>query len=311
MSITEKARDRAKRNPTWLVGILLGAHLLYVSFNRVPGRSDLWVFQVVLTSITYPIQAGAIHTFAWIKNGVSTYFSLRDSRVENERLRAERTQIETKNIELREKVRALEQVRGLKAYVAEDKYQGIEAHVIARDANRLFNTFLIDKGSSNGLVKDQPVLSGGALVGRVINTWPLSSQVLMITDERHGAGAIIGQTIDSRNLGVVKGKKEYFCEMRLIAPPEKIENGEQVITSGQDGIYPKGLLIGQVKRTDGGSSVVPQVVEIEPAAPLGKLETVLVLKVRPEEIRRPYNELTGEEKKQEKAPDRKKARSGA
>ncbi len=306
MSIKDKAKDRVKKNPTWLLGILLGAHLLYVSFNRVPDHPELWVFQMVLTSITYPIQAGLANGLAWIGNGIDTYFSFRDSRQENERLRAERTQIETRILEMQEKIGALEQVQALKAWETENKYQGIEARVVARDANRLFNTILIDKGSASGVIKDQPVVSGGALVGRVVNTWPLSSQVLMITDERHGAGAIIGQIIESRYLGVVKGKKDYICEMRLIAPPEKIENGEQVITSGQDGVYPKGLLIGRVKKTDGGSVVAPQVVEVEPAAALGKLELVSVLNIPPNRIRSPLEELTNEEKKQEKAPDRKK-----
>jgi rod shape-determining protein MreC len=310
VSFADKAKDRAKKNPTWLLGILLVLHLIVVSFNRAPDRPELWILQAVLSTITTPAQSILANGIAGVKGLWSTYFSMRDARLENDKLRAERAQLETQLIEQREKVKLLEQVEALRKWQADSKYDGVQARVVARDANQLFNTVFIDKGSSSGIVKDQPVVTAEGLVGRVINALPFSSQVLLITDKRHGAGAIIGQTETNRLLGVVRGKSEYLCEMRFIAPPEKIENGEQVITSGQDGIYPKGLLIGRVKKPDGGSAVAPQVVEVEPAAPLGKLETVSVLAIQPNQIHRELDDVTNEEKKQEKAPDRKKERPG-
>lgn len=284
----------------------MGVHLLAVSLNRVPGQPNLWIVQVVLSTIIAPAQSVMAHGWAGVTGIWSDYFSMRDSRIENERLRAERSQVETELIDLREKVKLFEQVDALREMQADNKYAGVQALVIARDANQLFNTVLIDKGSTSGVAKDQPVVTVEGLVGRVINAWPLSAQVLLITDERHGAGAIIGQTEDNRLLGVVRGRKDYFCEMRFIAPSGKVENGEPVITSGQDGIYPRGLLIGRVRRIDGGSAVAPQVVEVEPAAPLGKLETVSVLAIDRDQIRRAIDQLRSEEKKQANAPDRKK-----
>jgi rod shape-determining protein MreC len=153
-------------------------------------------------------------------------------------------------------------------------------------------------------------MTAEGLVGRVIVVSPISSRVLLITDERHGAGAIIAQTAENRLLGVLKGKTQSLCELRFLAAPGKLENGEQVITSGQDQLYPKGLLIGRVRNLN-NSGVIPQAVEVEPAAPLEKLETVSVLMVSPEEISRQYDELIREEKekekeKQDKTPDRRR-----
>ena len=287
----------------------MAVHLIVVSLNRAPGQPDLWILQAVLTTITTPIQSVLANGIAGIKKGWTTYFSMRDARLENDQLRVDRAHLESQLIELREKVRLLEQVEELRKWQTDNKYDGVQARVVARDANKLFNTVVIDRGTSSGIAKDQPVVTAEGLVGRVINAWPVSAQVLLITDERHGAGAVIGQTEESRLLGVVRGQKDYFCEMRFIAPPEKIENGEQVVTSGQDGIYPKGLLIGRVKKTGGESVVAPQVVAVEPAAPLGKLETVSVLSIQPDQIHRAINlnkEENKEEKKQDKAPDRKK-----
>jgi rod shape-determining protein MreC len=311
VSFADKAKERAKKNPTWLLVILLALHLIGISFNRSPDRHELWILQVVLSTITTPAQSILANGTAGFKNLWNTYFSMRDARLENEQLRADRAQLETKLIEEREKVRLLEQMEALQKWQVESKYEGVQARVVARDANRLFNTVFIDKGSSSGIVKDQPVVTAEGLVGRVINAMPFSAQVLLITDERHGAGAIIGQTEANRLLGVVRGKSDYLCEMKFIAPPEKIENGEQVITSGQDGIYPKGLLIGRVKKPDGGLAVAPQVVEVEPAAQLGKLEIVSVLAVQPNQLHREFDDVTHEGKKQEKAPDQKKDRPRA
>jgi rod shape-determining protein MreC len=279
--------------------VLLVAHLIAVSLNRAPNRPDLWIIQAVLMTAVAPVQSGLAHSISWIKSGWANYFSLRDARSENERLRSERAQFERENRELREKIRMMEQVTTLRDWQSVSNYDGVQAYVISRDANQLFNTIVVDQGLSSGVVKDQPVVTADGLVGRVINSGPFSAQVLLITDERHGAGAIIGQTVEGRSLGVVNGKKEYLCEFRFIDPPKRVENGEQVITSGQDGIYPKGLLIGRVKRLDGGAAVLPQAVDIEPAAQLGKLETVLILKIRPNQVGQPINELTGGKIKQE------------
>jgi rod shape-determining protein MreC len=299
MSIADRAKDRAKKSPTWLLGMLLVAHLIAISLNRVPNRPDLWIIQAVLMTAVTPVQSGLAHSISWVKSGWASYFSLRDARSENERLRSERAQFERENRELREKVRMMEQVTALRDWQSVSNYDGIQARVIARDANMLFNTIIVDQGVSSGVVKGQPVVTADGLVGRVINSHPFSAQVLLITDERHGAGAIIGQMVEGRSLGVVNGKKEYLCEFRFIDPPKRVENGEQVITSGQDGIYPQGLLIGRVRRTDGGAAVLPQAVDIEPAAQLGKLEMVSILKIQPNQVRQPINELTGGKIKQE------------
>jgi rod shape-determining protein MreC len=132
--------------------------------------------------------------------------------------------------------------------------------------------------------------------------------VLLITDERHGAGAIVAQTAENRLVGILKGKDHLLCELRILSEGGKLENGEQVITSGQDQKYPRGLLIGRVRNLT-GSGFIPQAIDIEPAAGLQKLETVAVLQIPREEIRRQYEELIKAEKekekeKQDKTPDR-------
>jgi len=306
MSLTDKAKDKAKKNPTWLLGALLLAHLFAISLNRVPTQPGMRYLQVVMMSGMMPFQWAATRTVGGIKGVWNGYFRLRDSTAENERLKAERAQLETRLLELSEKARLLDQLTESKNWQTANSYPGVTARVIGRDANQWFNTVFIDSGSLAGIEKDQPVVTAEGLVGRVIAVSPLASQILLITDERHGAGAaVIGQTEGSRWVGIIEGKSQSLCQMRFIISPDKLENGEQVITSGQDGLYPPGLLIGKV--SSNGPLAAPQLVDIQPAAELGKLDMVTVLRVPVEKIRGPVDELKKEEKeKQDSAPGRRK-----
>ncbi len=306
MSLKDKAKDKAKRNPTWLLGVLLLAHLLVISFNRVPNQPGLRYLQLVTTSGMMPFQWVATRTVGAVTGVWKGYFRLRDSGSENERLKAERAQLETNMIELREKARLFEQLNALKDWQAANSYPAVFARVVGRDANQWFNTVTIDHGALSGIAKDQPVVTADGLVGRVILAMPRASMVLLVTDERHGAGAaVVGQTSESRWLGIIEGKSESLCQMRFMEPPEKLENGEQIVTSGQDGLYPPGLLIGRIKSN--GPLAAPQLVDIQPAAHLGKLEVVAVLQVPPEKIRGAMDEVAKEEKEQQgKASDRRK-----
>jgi rod shape-determining protein MreC len=308
MSLTDRAKDRAKRNPRLLLVVLVILHLILISLNRVPGQPNARYLQVVMMACATPLQWLATHGVSSVKSVWKGYFDLRGAKRENEWLKAYNAQLETRLIELREKAKLFEQLSSLNQSPSLSAYPRVTATVISRDADHWFNTVVIDRGSLSGIKKDHPVVTAEGLVGRVINVSPISSRVLLITDERHGAGAIIAQTAENRLLGVLKGKKLALCELRFLVTPSRLENGEQVITSGQDQIYPKGLLIGRIKNLN-GSGVIPQAVDVEPAAALQKLETVAVLLIPPEEIRRQYDELIkteGERERQDKAPDRRR-----
>ncbi|MCG3163075.1 MAG: hypothetical protein JMDDDDMK_04453 [Acidobacteria bacterium] len=310
MSLTDKAKDRAKKNPRLLLVVLVILHLILISLNRVPGQPNVRYLQIVMMAGATPLQWVASHGVSSIKSVWTGYFDLRGAKRENEWLKTRNSQLETQLIELREKARLFEQLNALNQSPALSSYRRVNAMVIARDADQWFDTVVIDRGSLSGIMKDQPVVTADGLVGRVINVSPISSRVLLVTDERHGAGAVVAQTADNRLLGFLKGKNQELCELRFVATPGKLENGEQVITSGQDQIYPKGLLIGRIKNLN-PSGAIPQAVDVEPAATLQKLETVAVLLIPPEEVRRQYDELIKAEKekekeRQDKTPDRKR-----
>jgi rod shape-determining protein MreC len=310
MSLTDKAKDRAKKNPRLMFVVLVILHLIVISLNRVPGQPDIRYVQKMMMTGATPLQWLTSHGVSSIKSVWTGYFDLRGAKSENERLKSRIAELEAQNIELREKDRLLDQLNALNLAPALTSYQRVSAMVIGRDPDQWFKTVVIDRGSLVGVLKDQPVVTSDGLVGRVINVGPISSRVLLVTDERHGVGAVIAQTADSRLVGILRGKDQSLCELRLVAAAGKLENGEQVITSGQDQLYPKGLLIGRVKNLSDTGAIPPKV-DVEPAAQLQKLETVAVLLIPPDEIRRQYDELIKverekEKERQERTPDRRR-----
>lgn len=294
---------KTKKNPTVLLAILLVAHMGVISLNRVQGlsaRGDERYAQVWLMAALAPFQWATAKTVGTVSGLWHNYFSLRDSRLENDRLRAELAERGATLTRVSDELKLAGQARALSEWQAAQKAPTVAARVIARDADQWFNTVVIDRGTLAGVAKDHPVVTPEGLVGRVVDAAPNAARVLLMTDERHGAGAIIGQLAESRLLGVVEGRNHQLCEMKIVSTLEKVEPGETVITSGQDGIYPRGLIIGRVRRIEGGAEASPLAVEVEPAAPLAKLDLVAVLKVSKAQTRGPVDQLLDQEKERER-----------
>ncbi|MCW5971228.1 MAG: rod shape-determining protein MreC [Blastocatellales bacterium] len=292
-----KITAKAQKNPTALLAILLVAHMMVVSLNRAPRRLDgVRYVQIWVMTALMPVQWAAAQVSTAISNGWNHYVALGDARAENDRLRSERAQLEAGLLEAREQIRLAEQLQALKEWQARAGYPAVQARVIARDASQWFNSVIIDRGTIAGVQKDQPVITPEGLVGRVIYAGPAAARVLLLTDERHGAGAIIGQLADTRVLGVIKGRNESRCEIRFFSSPDKIASGELVLTSGQDGLYPRGLVIGRILRPEGEASS-QAAMEVEPAAPLDKLDLVAVMLIPPGEVRARAEDLIEAERR--------------
>jgi len=138
----------------------------------------------------------------------------------------------------------------------------------------------------------------GGIVGRVVSTSPFGAQVLLIADEKSGAGAVVGQLGQSNALGSIKGLGESgLLEMRYVSGIEKVQVGDPVTTTGQDLIYPPGYKIGDVVEVKPGSSTQTQVIHIRPSAGLDRLREVAVLMYHPPLKSEPDQSLPNVDKK--------------
>ena len=158
------------------------------------------------------------------------------------------------------------------------KYPVLPAKIIGRDSSAWFNDSFINRGSADGVKLYMPVVTNGGLVGRITAVSPLTSQVTMVTDEKTGAGAVIGELGTSNALGVVNGVKDKeLLEMRYVPGSVEVKEGDMVFTTGQDGIYPPGLKLGEVVEVRSGSATTAQTIYIKPSSGISSMQEVVVL----------------------------------
>ena len=164
----------------------------------------------------------------------------------------------------------------------------VTASVIANGVSNFEYTITINRGSGDGIKRGQPVATGSAdapmLVGRVESVTPVSADVLLLIDRDLAVAATIG---DTEEAGLIEGQGASDLRMSLFEPGTLIEGGDSVFTQGyeldgQPGLYPSGMLIGQVSRLIESENETQQYVEVRPAVDFDTLQFVLVLQARTE-----------------------------
>jgi rod shape-determining protein MreC len=151
-------------------------------------------------------------------------------------------------------------------------FQTVAAEVIGTSPGESSNAVFIDKGTDAGLTPDLAVITPAGVAGKLVAVFPHSAQVLLITDPSSGAACTLEH---SRVQGVLKGSKPNECQMQYVMNEVPVTLGELVLTSGLDQVYPKGLPLGVVTRTEDGS--IYKHITVKPAAGLDRLEGVLVV----------------------------------
>ena len=211
-------------------------------------------------------------------------WNFRSTAVENEQLKQRLNEVETELHSARQATAENERLKALLNLHEQNDIKNVPARVIARDPSVWFNTITIDRGSSSGVEVNMPVVTAGGIVGRIITVSPWASQVMLITDEKAGAGAVVGQLGQSGALGSIRGRADLgvaLIEMRYVSGLEKVETGDYVMTTGQDGIYPPGLNVGKVVDVKSGTATTAHQILIQPGAQLDHLEEVAVLLYHP------------------------------
>jgi rod shape-determining protein MreC len=197
-------------------------------------------------------------------------------RRENEALRA----AAAADTDVKSQISQLSDLLGLKESLAPTT---VPAIVIANGLSNFRYTITIDKGSSDGIAMDQPVVTGSAqapiLVGKVVNVSVDSAEVELIIDRN---SAVAGRLAVSHETGLVEGQGDDDLRMSLITPGTEVQGDETVVTqgyevSGQRGLYPPGLVIGEVSRVIPGTDELQEFVTVRPAIDFSSLEFVLVL----------------------------------
>lgn len=212
---------------------------------------------------------------------IGDYFDLVDVRRENQRLKIElskqKTQqsrlaeLETENLHLAELLE-LKDVLGVSA---------VGANVIGSDADGLARTLVLGQGSDGGLKPGMAVLSISGVVGKIIATSAHASRVLLIDDHNSALDAFDQR---SRARGIVAGIVDDGVTMKYVDRSQDVHAGDVIVTSGLDGIFPRGLLVGTIKTVSGAGPGLFLNVALSPAVDFRGLEQVLVITQTPPQL---------------------------
>ena len=283
MASVRTQKEIRQRAPIWLIGLLV-TNLVIMAVDARDASGEAKILRIWTQTFASPLQSASSKVSGATGGFFQQIWNFRSTAQENEQLkeRLAKTELELNNA--RQDKAENERLKSLLNLSEQSNFQSIPARVIARDPSVWFNTITINRGSSSGVAMNMPVVTGSGIVGRVINVSPWASQVMLITDEKAGAGAVVGQLGQSGALGSVRGRSDLgvsVIEMRYVSGLEQVEVGDNVMTTGQDGIYPPGLNVGRVVDVKKGTATQAHQILIQPGAQLDHLEEVAVLLYHP------------------------------
>ncbi len=253
-------------------GTLLLLSLLLLSVaSRTHRRIDP-VAGLVLEAMR-PLQSVMAVGLAAVSDVWRAYVGLVGVKQQNERLQRRVLELEQQVVRLGETEQTDRRLGELLQFRSNFEGDLQAAQIIGRDPLPWFSTVVLNKGESDGVQKNMAVLSPFGVVGQTMATSAHAARVLLITDHNSGVDAIVQR---SRARGIVEGGLEDDCVMKYLRRGEDVEVGDQIVTSGLDGIFPKGLLIGSVTHVTRGSRGLMQVADVKPSVPLDRIEEVLV-----------------------------------
>lgn len=252
--------------------ILVSLHLALTD-KKEAGRGVL--IKEILGAAVSPLQRGALTIYDSGASLIDDYVFVIGVKEENEALKDTVARLGEENNRLKEEILFNARVNELLPYAAAAPFQASAARITAFNIDDWTRTIVISAGNADGIKKDMAVITPAGVVGRVIDAGNSTSRVLLDTDPRSNIDIVIQRT---RIKGVVEGSGNDSLYLKYIRQLEDVRVGDEIVTSGLSGIYPKGLMVGTVAKIEKGADNFFNVIEVKPSVDISrKLEEVLVV----------------------------------
>lgn len=253
--------------------VLLMAVTFFTDYSATP-------LNKLVGYVIVPFQNGVSRIGTWLSVRVDELGELRIVLQENQELKEKIDELTAQNTQLQQDKYELNNLREL--YKLDEEYSGYEkvgARIIARDSGNWFHSFIIDKGSDDGLAMDMNVIAGGGLVGRIVEIGPNWSKVTAVINDNSN---VSGMVLASSDFLMVRGSLELMADgvigfEQLTDSAGKVQVGDKVVTSSISDKYLPSILIGYITEINQDSNNITKSGKITPAVDFEHLEEVLVI----------------------------------
>lgn len=228
----------------------------------------------VLIEFTGPLQQMVTLPQQHFRRAWEGYVALWGVREERDRMARELAAVSQENIRLREALVASERFQRFGDFQAQQDLPLLPATLIGQDLSPYFKSITIDRGTSDGVHPGMPVITDSGIVGVVSGTSPHFARVLLILDPQSWVDAY---TQRARVRGSLRGGADGRCTLEQVLREADVEVGDQVLTSGLGGIYPKGMRIGMVAAVQPATSGLFKTIYVRPSVDFSALEEVFVV----------------------------------
>jgi rod shape-determining protein MreC len=251
--------------------VLLQVLLLAVQIKRDSQGRLIRVWTVGAVS---PFERAGAHGISHIRDTWKHYFALQNAWSENEELKRENGALKLQITQLQSKAGEADRLAVLLKFRQTNvDVPMVSARVIGGSADSTSQTIYLDRGERDGIRRNMGVITPDGVVGKVIESYKDTAQVLLLTDKDSGVGAML---VDSRVQKPVGGTGEPLLVMKYISNEDNSVNpGDRIVTSGMDRIFPRDLPVGTIADIKAGSTF--KQIRVRPAANLERLEEVFVL----------------------------------
>jgi len=246
--------------------------ILIIVSSRQP--SPMEKAERVPISIIAPFQHIVTGTIRFAEDIWFHYFYLVSAAKENDHLKKALNQSVERHNRYIETELTNERLRSFLEFKKKTTSKVVAAEVVGRDPSPWFKTIIIDKGTTDNIKQGLPVVVAKGVAGQVMSVSSGYSKVLLITDRNSAVDALVQR---SRARGIIKGFSSDRCFFQYVLRKNDVKVGDTVVTSGLDGVYPKGLRIGRVSGVVRRNSGMFQKVEVTPYVDFEKLEEVMVV----------------------------------
>ncbi len=264
----------SRRYSLFIFIILLLLFALVLMSLRAKQKKGVEFFDALLMEVCSPLQKGSTVVIQTIQGTFQKYIFLVNLEKENRVLKQKIAELQEENHRAKEVTLAFDRLKQLLQFREKNSPSMIGAEVIGQDPSSWFKSVTIDKGEREGVKKGMAVISPAGVIGQVLKAAPHYATVLLITDYNSAVDSIVQRT---RAKAIVEGKGENRCQLKYLLRTDEVAVGDAVVTSGLAGNFPKGLMVGEIKKVDKKGHGVFQYAELAPSVDLAKLEEVFVI----------------------------------